>query len=202
MVIQGFGNVGTWAARTAVERGATVIAVSDVGGGVHNAAGLDIEVLCETVHGGGFVTQAGVGDVLTNDELLALDCDVLIPAALGEVITDQNAAAIRASVIVEAANYPVTPDGDAILNERGVSVIPDILANAGGVTGSYFEWTMNIQQFRWKLDTFNAELADRMRTAYAHTQDFADVHGCTLRRAAYSIGVQRVADASRMRGYV
>lgn len=202
VVIQGFGNVGTWAARTAVERGATVIAVSDVGGGVHNAAGLDIEVLCETVHGGGFVTQAGVGDVLTNDELLALDCDVLIPAALGEVITDQNAAAIRASVIVEAANYPVTPDGDAILNERGVSVIPDILANAGGVTGSYFEWTMNIQQFRWKLDTFNAELADRMRTAYAHTQDFADVHGCTLRRAAYSIGVQRVADASRMRGYV
>ena len=202
VAIQGFGNVGTWAARTAVERGATVIAVSDVGGGVHDPAGLDIEVLCKTVHDGGFVTQAGVGDVLTNDELLALECDVLIPAALGEVITDQNAASVRASVIVEAANYPVTPDGDAILNDRGVTVIPDILANAGGVTGSYFEWTMNIQQFRWKLDTFNAELADRMRTAYAHTQDFADMHSCTLRRAAYSIGVQRVADASRMRGYV
>lgn len=202
VAIQGFGNVGTWAARTAVERGATVIAVSDVGGGVHDPAGLDIEVLCKTVTDGGFVSQAGVGDALTNDELLALDCDVLIPAALGEVITDENAAMVRASVVVEAANYPVTPDGDAILNARGVTVIPDILANAGGVTGSYFEWTMNIQQFRWKLDTFNAELADRMRTAYTHTQDFADVHGCTLRRAAYSIGVQRVADASRMRGYV
>lgn len=202
IVVQGFGNVGTWAARTAVERGATVIAVSDVGGGVHDGRGLDVDVLCKTVTEGGLVTHAGIGEPITNDELLALECDVLIPAALGQVITDANAESIGASVILEGANYPVTPDGDAILNDRGITVIPDILANAGGVTGSYFEWTMNIQQFTWKLSTFNDELGDRLRTAYTRTQAFADSHECTLRRAAYSIGVQRVADASRMRGYV
>ncbi|WP_436795316.1 Glu/Leu/Phe/Val family dehydrogenase [Actinospongicola halichondriae] len=202
LAIQGFGNVGTWTARTAVERGATVIAVSDVGGGVHSATGLDIEQLCATVHAGGSVVDAGIGDALSNDELLALDCDVLVPAALGQVITDENAAEVHATVVLECANYPVTPDGDAILNDRGVVVIPDILANAGGVTGSYFEWTMNIQQFTWKVSTFNDELAERLRTAYAATQAFADANDCTLRRAAYSIGVSRVAAASRMRGYV
>lgn len=202
VVIQGFGNVGSWAARTAVERGAVVIAVSDVGGGVHDARGLDVDLLCKTTAEGGFVSDADGGDALTNEELLTLDCDVLVPAALGQVITDENAGDIGASVVLEGANYPVTPDGDAILNDRGITVIPDILANAGGVTGSYFEWTMNIQQFTWKLSTFNDELADRLRTAYAGTQTFADSNGCTLRQAAYSIGVQRVADASRMRGYV
>lgn len=202
LVIQGFGNVGSWAARTAVERGAVVIAVSDVGGGVHDARGLDVDLLCKTTAEGGFVSDADGGDALTNEELLTLDCDVLVPAALGQVITDENAGDIGASVVLEGANYPVTPDGDAILNDRGITVIPDILANAGGVTGSYFEWTMNIQQFTWKLSTFNDELADRLRTAYAGTQTFADSNGCTLRQAAYSIGVQRVADASRMRGYV
>ncbi len=202
LVIQGFGNVGSWAARTAVERGATVIAVSDVSGGVHDSRGLDVDLLCKTVAEGGFVSDADGGDDLTNEELLALDCDVLVPAALGQVITDDNAGEIAASVVLEGANYPVTPDGDAILNDRGITVIPDVLANAGGVTGSYFEWTMNIQQFTWKLSTFNEELADRLRTAYERTQAFADSNQCTLRRAAYSIGVQRVADASRMRGYV
>ncbi len=202
LVIQGFGNVGSWAARIAVERGATVVAVSDVGGGTHDPRGLDVDLLLTTVQDGGLVTDAGLGDALTNEELLELDCDVLLPAALGQVITDTNAGDVSASVVLEGANYPITPDGDAILNDRGVVVIPDILANAGGVTGSYFEWTMNIQQFTWKLSTFNDELADRLVTAYERTQAFADTNSCTLRHAAYSIGVQRVADASRMRGYV
>lgn len=202
IAIQGFGNVGSWAATTAVERGATVVAVSDVGGGVHDANGLDIPLLIKTVADGGFVTDAGVGESISNDELLALDCDVLVPAALGQVITDENAADVRAAVILEGANYPVTPDGDAILNDRGVIVIPDILANAGGVTGSYFEWTMNIQQFTWKMSVFNDELAERLRAAFQWTQAFADAKDCTLRSAAYSIGVQRVADAARLRGYV
>ncbi len=202
LAIQGFGNVGTWTARTAVERGATVVAVSDVGGGVYDASGLDIEALCTAVRHGDLVGDAGAGDVLTNEELLALDCDVLVPAALGQVITDRNAGAVQASVVLECANYPVTPDGDAILNDRGIVVIPDILANAGGVTGSYFEWTMNIQQFTWRVSTFNDELAQRLRTAYVATQAFADANDCTLRRAAYSIGVERVAAASRLRGYV
>lgn len=202
IAIQGYGNVGSWAATTAVERGATVVAVSDVGGGVYDPSGLDVPLLCKTVAEGGFVADAGVGETISNDELLALECDVLIPAALGQVITDQNAADVRASVVLEGANYPVTPDGDVILNDRGIVVIPDILANAGGVTGSYFEWTMNIQQFTWKMSVFNDELADRLRMAYERTHAFADAHDCTLRRAAYSIGVQRVADAARLRGYV
>lgn len=202
IAIQGFGNVGTWAAVTAVERGAMVIAVSDVNGGLHDPGGLPIDRLLEIVHGGGSLADAEMGERLTNEELLELDCDVLLPAALGQVITGANADRIHADLVLEGANYPVTPDGDHILNERGVVVIPDILANAGGVTGSYFEWTMNIQQFTWRLSQFNDELAHRLVTAYEATQSFADANECTLRQAAYAIGVQRVADASRMRGYV
>ncbi len=140
--------------------------------------------------------------MITNEELLELDCDVLVPAALGEVITDANADAIRARVVVEAANYPVTPGGDKILRDRGVTVIPDILANAGGVTGSYFEWSQNIQQFTWKEERFVAELLDKMQGAYRFTQAFADDHQVTLRQAAYAIGIQRVADAAKLRGYI
>jgi glutamate dehydrogenase (NAD(P)+) len=148
------------------------------------------------------VTTAGSGDVATNDDLLALDCDVLVPAALGEVITGANAAQVKAPVVLEAANYPVTPNGDTILREAGITVIPDILANAGGVTGSYFEWTQNIQQFTWKEDRFNDELLDRMQGATRFTIAMAEERGITLRQAAYAIGIQRVAAAARLRGYV
>ena len=127
---------------------------------------------------------------------------MLVPAALGEVITDDNAERIRAAVVLEAANYPVTPTGDKILRDRGVTVIPDILANAGGVTGSYFEWSQNIQQFTWKEERFNAELLDKMQGAYRFTQAFADDHGVPLRQAAYAIGIKRVADAAKLRGYI
>lgn len=202
MVVQGYGNVGSWAARVASARGAKIIAVSDVHGGIHNEGGLAVDDLDAAVDDSGSVVHVGSGERITNEELLGLDCDVLVPAALGQVITGANAQQVRADVVLEGANYPTTPEGDRILVDRGIVVIPDILANAGGVTGSYFEWTMNIQQFRWKLSRFNDELADKLHTAYEHTQTFADTHGCSLRTAAFAIGIQRVADTAKMRGYV
>ena len=205
VAIQGFGQVGSWAARALVEKGATVVAVSDVHGGVVRPEGLDVDALVGLVAGGGSVVEA-VGrdgiEAVGNPELLELDVDVLVPAALGPVVTDANADRIRARIVVEGANHPTTPSGDKILADRGVIVVPDILANAGGVTGSYFEWTQNIQQFTWKEERFLAELADRLSGAYQATQRFADDEGVTLRTAAFALGVRRVAEAVRLRGYV
>jgi glutamate dehydrogenase (NAD(P)+) len=204
VAVQGFGNVGSWAAVEAAERGCTVVAVSDRYGGVRHDGGLDVAALCAIARGGGAVgdTQQPGVEVITNDELLTGPCDVLVPAALGEVIDAANAEDVQARVVLEAANYPVTPDGDKVLGDRGIAVIPDVLANAGGVTGSYFEWTQNIQQFTWKEDRFNTELGDRMRLAYAATSETARELGCTMRQAAFAIGIRRVAQASRLRGYV
>ena len=202
VAIQGFGNVGSWVARELHDRGTKVIAVSDVRGAVVDTDGLDVPGLVALVGEGRSVTEAGRGDVVTNEELLALECDILVPAALGEVITEDNADHVKARIVVEAANYPVTPNADKILRNNGVVALPDILVNAGGVTGSYFEWTQNIQQFTWKEDRFNAELLDRMKGAYKFTQAFADDHQVPLRQAAYAIGIQRVAAAVRLRGYV
>jgi glutamate dehydrogenase (NAD(P)+) len=202
VAVQGFGNVGSWTSRELVERGATVVAVSDVQGGISDPAGVDVGGLVALVGQGRSVVEAGRGDRITNEDLLELECDVLIPAALGEVITEANAGRVHAEVVLEAANYPVTPTGDKILGDRGITVIPDILANAGGVTGSYFEWSQNIQEFRWKEERFSAELLDRMQGAYHYTQAFADDHHATLRQAAYAIGIQRVAAAAKLRGYI
>ena len=139
---------------------------------------------------------------ISNEELLECDCDVLVPAALGDVITEKNAEKIRADIIVEAANHPTTTEADAILVDTGKRVIPDLLANAGGVTGSYFEWTQNIQQFKWKVDRFNEELRDVMLRALDATLSFAESRDVSLRDAAFAIGIERVARASKMRGYV
>jgi glutamate dehydrogenase (NAD(P)+) len=202
VAIQGFGNVGSWTARALHERGAKVVAVSDVNGAVVAPDGIDVPGMVALVGAGGSVTDAVHGEVITNEELLALDCDVLVPAALGEVLTGANAGNVRAKVVLEAANYPVTPQADKLLQDQGVTVIPDILANAGGVTGSYFEWSQNIQQFTWKEERFLAELLDRMQGAFHFTQAFADEHDVPLRQAAYAIGIQRVAAAVRLRGYI
>jgi glutamate dehydrogenase (NAD(P)+) len=204
LAIQGFGNVGSWAAVQAVDAGCTVVAASDRYGGIRHDGGLDIAALVSVVRAGGRVgdtEQPGV-EHISNDELLVGPCDVLVPAAIGEVVDAGNADAVQASVVLEAANYPVTPAGDKILGDRGITVIPDVLANAGGVTGSYFEWTQNIQQFTWKEDRFNRELRDRLRLAYAATAATARELGCTLRQAAFAIAIRRVAQASRLRGYV
>jgi len=205
VAIQGFGNVGSWAARDLASIGVKVVAVSDVKGGIYRASGLDVTACVDALNARRSVVDlAGTDgiDALTNEELLTCQCDVLIPAALGEVITMENAAQIRASLVLEAANHPTTPEADRVLTDRGVRVVPDILANAGGVTGSYFEWAMNIQQFRWKEERFNEELRETMMRAFDQTADFSDSRGVTMRRAAFAIAIERVARAARLRGYV
>ena len=205
VAIQGFGNVGSWAARELLERNVPVVAVSDVSGAVHNAKGLDIGRLLQWTSGRRRLADLESEDgteQITNEELLEIDCDVLIPAALGEVITAANADKVKAKIVVEAANNPTTPDADKILGDCGVRVIPDILANAGGVTGSYFEWAQNIQQFRWKEAKFNEELQDSMVRAFEAVVTFAERGNVTMRKAAFAIGIERVARASRLRGYV
>ncbi len=204
VALQGFGNVGSWAARELVERGARVVAVTDVSGGLHDQGGLELDPLLERAMRREPLVQAGgsQGDAITNDELIGLDVDVLIPAALGEVLTEETVGKVRAHTIVEAANHPTTPGADKVLHDGGVRVIPDILANAGGVTGSYFEWAQNIQAFRWKEDRFNAELSQAMVDAFDATAAVANDQGVSLRTAAYCTGVSRVAEAARQRGYV
>jgi glutamate dehydrogenase (NAD(P)+) len=201
VAVQGFGNVGSFAARIAAESGAKVIAVSDVRGGIYADTGLDIEKVWKHRDETGSVVGLPGTDAISNEDLLLLAVDWLVPAALGEVIHERNAAKIRAKVVVEAANHPVTPIADATLDNAGIVVIPDILANAGGVTVSYFEWTQNIQQFRWDEEQVNTQLAKVMAKAYADVA--ARAGECrNLREAAFVVGVSRVARAARLRGYV
>ena len=202
VAIQGFGNVGSWVARGLAELGVKVVAASDVEGGVYNGDGLPVDRLVQLAEGRRSVVEATSTDRITNEDLLECDCDVLIPAALGDVLTSDNAGKVRASIVVEAANHPTTTEADEIFLERGVRVVPDLLANAGGVTGSYFEWTQNIQQFKWKEARFNDELRDVMVRALDATLAFAEARTVPMRDAAFAIGIERVARASKMRGYV
>ena len=202
VAVQGFGNVGSWAARLIGELGCQVVAVSDVQGGVYRGDGLSVQAVASHARESGSVVDAPGTDRITNKELLELDVDVLIPAALDRVINAENADRVRARLIVEGANYPVTPAGDAILQERGTVVIPDILANAGGVTVSYFEWVQNIQQFRWSEEQVNTELRKTMARAWQEVHSRAALDGIPLRLAAFAIAVEKVARAARMRGYV
>jgi glutamate dehydrogenase/leucine dehydrogenase len=202
LAIQGYGNVGSWAARLAAQAGYRVVAVSDVNGGIFAPGGLAIDLLDKHFSEAGTVTDFNGAETIGNDALLELDVDVLIPAALGEVINHTNADRIRARTIVEAANHPVTPVADAILKDHGVTVIPDVLANAGGVTVSYFEWTQNIQEFKWTEDHVNEQLGRHMRDAYARVLGRAQDMETTLRRAAFAIGISRVSEAAHLRGYI
>jgi len=202
VVVQGFGNVGSWAARLIHESGCRVIAVSDVDGGLYNAYGLDIERLQEHREAtGGFFGFTG-GEQITNSELLELECDVLIPAAIDNVITEENAYRIKAPLITEAANHPITPEADSILTEGGVTILPDILVNAGGVVVSYFEWTQNLQEFRWEESRVNDELKKIMLLAYHEVWTRSATEKITHRQASFEIGVQRVARAVELRGFV
>jgi glutamate dehydrogenase (NAD(P)+) len=202
VAIQGFGNVGSWTARLIGEIGCRVVAVSDVKGGIYRGDGLDVQAVYDHVRESGTVVDAPGTESITNPELLTLDVDVLIPAALDRVINESNASDIKAGVVVEAANHPLTPSGDAILQERGRTVIPDILANAGGVTVSYFEWVQNIQQFRWDEDQVNQELHKTMSKAWKNVHARSTVDGIPLRLAAFAIAVEKVDWAARLRGYV
>ena len=199
VAIQGFGNVGSWTARFLDEMGARVVAVSDVEGGVYREDGLDVDALIELTRRESVVAHQD-GDRISNDDLLTLDVDILIPAALGGVLHKWNARHIEADLVVEAANAPTTPAADAVLEERGVPVVPDILANAGGVTVSYFEWVQNLQQFRWTADRVDNELRSIMEDAYDAVRSTARENGTTLRTAAFMVGIRRVAKAVQVRG--
>jgi glutamate dehydrogenase (NAD(P)+) len=198
--IQGFGNVGSWAARVLHERGAKLVAVSDVKGGVRSPEGLDVRALLAHLRQRGSVAGFPGTDAVSNAELLTLDVDVLIPAALGGVLTKENAKDVRARWVVEAANGPTTPEADEILHARGIPLLPDIYANAGGVTVSYFEWVQNIQQFTWEEDKVNAELHRHMREAYATIARVGREHRVPLRTAAFIVAIGRVGRATVLRG--
>jgi glutamate dehydrogenase (NAD(P)+) len=202
VAIQGFGNVGSWVAIELARRGIRVVAVSDVHGGAWCESGLNVDLAVEQVRAGGSVVDLENTERVTNEELLAIDCDILVPAALGDVLRADNAGGVRARLVLEGANHPTTPDADAVLRDRGVTVVPDVLANGGGVTGSYFEWTQNIQQFRWSEDRFNEELQRKMVDAYEQVAGYAEKHGVDLRTGAFALAVERVNEAERLRGYV
>jgi len=199
VALQGFGNVGSHAARLIAERGGKILAVADHMGGVANEAGLDVPALVRWAAEHRTVAGFEGGDAFEGSEIITWPADVLIPAALEDAIDEKNAPRIRARIIVEAANAPTTPEADAILKDRDVLIVPDILANAGGVTVSYFEWAQNIQQFRWELDRVNAELEKSMRRAYASVREVAREKGVDLRTAAFVLAIQRVGRAALSR---
>lgn len=207
IVVQGFGNVGSWAARILVGLGCRLVGVSNSSGAIHCAAGIDPEALLRHQSGGGELVQypdapgANGAEAITPEELIALDCEVLIPAALGGMLHAGNASRVRARMVVEGANNPTTPSADEILNGNGVLVIPDVLANAGGVIVSYFEWVQNLQHFSWDERDVNNRLGTRMRRAYREVEQRARAGGVPLRVAAYELGIERVVEAGRLRGH-
>ncbi|HRK21739.1 MAG TPA: Glu/Leu/Phe/Val dehydrogenase [Fimbriimonadaceae bacterium] len=201
VVVQGFGNVGSVAAQLAEESGATIIAVSDARGAIHNPKGLPIQELARRYSGrDGGIAEYKDCEIISNDELLELECDILMPCAISAQIRGDNAPKLKTKLIVEGANGPTTPEADDILSDRGILVVPDILANAGGVIVSYFEWVQDLQNFFWEENEVNNKLTRIMRHSYAHVHDTMVKHKTDMRTAALIIGVKRVAEATVMRG--
>jgi glutamate dehydrogenase (NAD(P)+) len=200
VAVQGFGNVGRYLAQFLHDEGAKVIAISDSRGGIHNPNGINVPAAIAHKQETGALAGFRDGDAITNEEIVLLESDVLAPCALEQVITSANADRVRARVIVEGANGPVTPDADEILEDRGVTVMPDILANAGGVVVSYFEWVQGLQEYFWKESEVNARLNDIMTRAFNETWQTHQQRGITMRTAAYGIAVNRVAEATMTRG--
>jgi len=200
VAVQGFGNVGSITARLLTEEGAIVVAVSDKSGGVYNAKGLDIANVQAWVRENRFLAGYPKGEGITNDQLLTCDCDVLVPAALENVITSKNAADIQAKIICEGANGPTTAGADAILEQKGIFVIPDILANAGGVTVSYFEWVQDRGGYFGDEETVNNRLERIMRRSFDEVAGMADRHAVNMRVASYMLSIDRVAAVHRLRG--
>jgi len=201
IAIQGFGNVGTHAAKYLHDAECRIVAVGDATTSFHRTAGLDVlELLRSARDHGGRLTGFTGGDPITAEELLAADCDVLIPAALGGVLTTANAALVRAAIIIEGANAPVEPDADLIFEERGITVLPDILANSGGVTASWFEWVQNRQHYQWGINRVRQELDRILSEAFEQVWQLAQSRQVSLRTAAYMLGVSRVARATALGG--
>jgi glutamate dehydrogenase (NAD(P)+) len=198
--IQGFGNVGAHALRLLHEDGGTIVAVSDVHGGVQNPRGLDVPALFEYARKTGTVKGFNGGNPCSNEELLACDCDVLVPSALGGALTRANANDVRAKIIVEGANSPCEPEADEVFEKKGVLVVPDILANAGGVTVSYFEWVQNLQHITWDEERVNGELEKVMKDSYERIASISRSRKLPLRTSAYVLAIGRVGKATVLRG--
>ena len=201
-VVQGFGNVGSWAARIMQQLGATMVGVSNESGAIRNDAGIDANALYEHTRHGGRITEFAGAEEIPADDLIAIPCAVFIPAALGGMIHEGNADRMHCRVILEGANSPSTPAADRILRDKDVYIIPDVMANAGGVVVSYFEWVQNLQHFRWDEREVNDKLGTIMRRAYREVSARAREEGIDLREAAYLVGIERVVEAARTRGYV
>lgn len=200
VAVQGYGNAGSIVARLLHAMGAIIIAVSDSRGGVFRSTGLEPTTVLNHKQATGSVIELPDTERITNAELLELPCDILIPAALENQISEANAAQVQAKIIAEAANGPTTPAADAILHDRGILVLPDILANAGGVTVSYFEWVQDLQSFFWTEQEVNRQLEQVMVTAFDQVRAIAEEQNTSYRKAAYMLAVRRVADAVRVRG--
>jgi glutamate dehydrogenase/leucine dehydrogenase len=200
VAVQGFGNVGFHTARLLEERGATIVAISERASGVHSEKGLDINALGRFYRENGSLNDYPEADAVSNDELLACDCDVLIPAAMEGTVDVQSAQKIQAHTLVEAANGPTTPAADEILRDKGVTILPDILANAGGVTVSYFEWVQGLQNYFWDLKQVQDQLQKVMEKAFDAVNAKADAADCDYRTAAYTIAISSVAESCRMKG--
>ncbi len=200
IAIQGYGNVGGNLAHLLSDEGYKIIAISDVEGGIYNPKGLDPIKVSLALKESGSVVGFKDADKITNQELLATDCDVLVPAALENQIDEDNADKIKAKLIVEAANAPITPQADKILEGKGIFIIPDILANAGGVTVSYFEWVQGLQAYFWTEREVNLKLRDIMQKAFDNVHRICEERKVTMRKAAYILAIERVAEATRVRG--
>jgi glutamate dehydrogenase/leucine dehydrogenase len=200
VAVQGFGNAGSIAARLMQAEGSTVIAVSDTGGAILKRDGLEVDKVVAWKKEHGTVVGFPGSTTITNGELLELECDVLIPAAYENQITASNAGNVKAKIVAEAANGPTTPEADLILAQKGVFMIPDILANAGGVTVSYFEWVQDLNRDHWSEAVVNAKLKEIMDRSFAEVLAMAKLEECDMRTAAYLVAVKRVADATALRG--
>jgi glutamate dehydrogenase/leucine dehydrogenase len=201
LAIEGYGNAGSWLAVLAAELGYPIVAVSDSKGGVHSSEGLNPEKVLAHKHETGSVVGFDGAETISNGDLFSVDCKVFVPAALDESINERTVGQIRAQVILEEANYPVTTEADRILADRGVTVVPDILASGGGVAVSYLEWVQDLQREQWMEDRVNGRLEELMETATGQVLARSDADGIPLRDAAYLIAVERVAEAEKARGY-
>ncbi|AXH99669.1 Glu/Leu/Phe/Val dehydrogenase [Sporosarcina sp. PTS2304] len=201
VIVQGFGNAGSFLSKFLHDSGAKVIGISDAYGALHDPNGLDIDYLLDRRDSFGTVTTL-FDNTLTNAELLELDCDILVPAAIENQITESNAHNIKASIVVEAANGPTTSEATKILTDRGILLVPDVLASAGGVTVSYFEWVQNNMGYYWTEDEVRERMTDKMVTAFENVYNVATTRNIDMRLAAYMYGVRKTAEASRFRGWV
>ena len=202
VVVQGYGNVGSWAARILQGLGAKIVGASDANGATRNDDGLDANALLKHLKDGGKLPEFEGGEAIDSDDLLEIECEVFIPAALGGMIHEHNADRMNCRMMIEGANSPTTPKADEILEDKGVYIIPDVMANAGGVIVSYFEWVQNLQHFRWEEREVNDKLGGIMRGAYRAVAERAHRSDVSLRSAAYELGIDRVVEASKTRGYI